>query len=590
MKHTNYFNDFLRDHINLDDTRLKRLENSVQAVTNFLKNNLEGYTKYSLQGSYAHKTIIKPVQENDEFDADIQIYIKDVSFNPGNTGDKYIDYVDQIYSTLKEDGNYKGKLQKKTKCVTINYAGDFHLDVVPCIEHDSNVYICNSQNSQKSCYEKTDGEGYKSWLLKKNRDSGSNNLRKVIRILKFLRDHKSNFSVKSILLTSLLGEKCIQDGYESTEQFEDLPHALYALSERLDSYLQCNHNMPTVHNPVLPEEDFNKHWDQIKYSNFREKFNIYFKRIEKAINEKNFNKSIILWRELFGDSFGKLQSKKTTAAGIGGLLSVAATKPYARTEKPQQRLVEGQAASPLQLQDLMKDENLESQIEKIQSYFPGLYYDAETNSIKGELSFTACYYDSEKKKRKKGSSPKYKIRFCKTSEDGCIVDCYKIEIQLGQNKWTVREVDDRIKNLAKKQDKTLADLHLYENETCCLGLFLHRSEETISEFICLKVFPYFVWQAYYEKYNKIPPCGELGHDQKGEADLLEYSNNLSVNNICLCGSNHKIKKCCGIEKNKEFKASLAQALLINNAKRKMRLQHLHEAEPPTKTTSVIDLI
>lgn len=42
---------------------------------------------------------------------------------------------------------------------------------------------------------------------KKNKIVGGNKLKKTTRLLKYLRDHKSNYTVASILLTTLLGNR-----------------------------------------------------------------------------------------------------------------------------------------------------------------------------------------------------------------------------------------------------------------------------------------------------------------------------------------------------------------------------------------------
>ena len=44
------------------------------------------------------------------------------------------DYIHAIYRALKQNQNYADKLRLKTRCVTIDYAGDFHLDVVPRVD------------------------------------------------------------------------------------------------------------------------------------------------------------------------------------------------------------------------------------------------------------------------------------------------------------------------------------------------------------------------------------------------------------------------------------------------------------------------
>ena len=37
----------------------------------------------------------------------------------------------EVHGALKQNENYADKLRLKTRCVTVDYAGDFHLDVVP---------------------------------------------------------------------------------------------------------------------------------------------------------------------------------------------------------------------------------------------------------------------------------------------------------------------------------------------------------------------------------------------------------------------------------------------------------------------------
>ena len=315
MKHERYFQDFLNKTVNLNDSRIDNLNGHVEAITNFLKGKLVGYKKYSQQGSYAHQTIIKPVRGNDEFDADVLIFIKDADFSPSSFK---VDYVNRVYDTFKDNGTYKDKIKKNTRCVTIDYAGDFHLDIVPCIEYEDVCYICNGSDKR---YEKTDGDGYKGWVANKNKIIEGNNFRKTIRLLKFLRDHKDNFSVKSILLTTIVGNRV----NENDTAFSDLPTTLKILSSRVNKFLQQNEKMPIVENPVLSEEDFNRHWDEKKYANFRDKFDSYNKRIDIAFDEKNHNKSVEAWRKLFGDDFGEMKNDDKKSA----LGAVAATKPYA---------------------------------------------------------------------------------------------------------------------------------------------------------------------------------------------------------------------------------------------------------------------
>ena len=204
---------------------------------------------------------------------------KTMNYDP----DEYsTDYVKKVYDVFQNNGVYKDKSKPNSRCVTIDYVGDFHIDVVPCIEYGNSQYICNRTKKE---YERTDGDGYKKWLADKNRVVGGNFLKKSIRIFKFLRDHKDNFSIKSILLTTLIGNQVsVLD--TNSKDFCDLPTTLKTLSNRMNDFLQKHPTMPIIKNPVLSEEDFNRKWDQSKYANFRDKFNTYNKKINCAFDEK----------------------------------------------------------------------------------------------------------------------------------------------------------------------------------------------------------------------------------------------------------------------------------------------------------------
>ena len=69
-------------HVNLHQSRLDKLNQKVEKNTNFLKDKLDGYRKYSTQGSFTHSTIIKS--------ADILVSIKDDNFNPHRYDADYV--------------------------------------------------------------------------------------------------------------------------------------------------------------------------------------------------------------------------------------------------------------------------------------------------------------------------------------------------------------------------------------------------------------------------------------------------------------------------------------------------------------------
>ena len=307
MKHIPAFKKFLENVVNLNQTRIDRLNDHVDAVEAFLEENLDSFIKIEPQGSYATKTIIKPVNENQEYDADIQVFIE-------HQFDKEPkDYIEELYDLFSCSGTYKDKCSRSTRCVTLDYAGDFHLDCVPCIPNpDGTECVCNKKTNE---FEPTDGTGYRDWFIQKN-SSTNGHLRKVTKLLKFLRDHKRTFTAKSILLTTLIGMHVY--GPEDAVNFGDVPESLRTITNRMNEFLQENPTMPTICNPAMPSEEFNRHWDQDKYDNFRERFDSYNEKINEAFEENDHNKSIDKWREIFGDDFGEYKDDTKSAAVVIG--------------------------------------------------------------------------------------------------------------------------------------------------------------------------------------------------------------------------------------------------------------------------------
>ena len=335
-KNNQEFKDFLRDEVNLNQSRLDVLHNRVRAVNSYLKDNLTGYQKMERQGSFALGTLIKPVDDDDEYDADIQIVMNPIP----NWQAK--DYINEVYRTLKENQNYAGKLRLKTRCVTVDYAGDFHLDVVPRVTFAGRHYVCNRIDNK---FEETDGIGYRDWFNERNRITGGN-LKRVVRLLKYLRDHKNDYTAKSILLTTLAGNT-IKLTDEGTEDVGTIADTLVTVLTRMDSYLQQHPYMPEIRNPVLPTENFNRHWDQNRYSNFRTRVNSHARTARKALEESSSEEAIKSWQELFGEDFGKgtkdsggsgKQSTEQPSSKAASYVAPAAGIPVARRPQEARRM------------------------------------------------------------------------------------------------------------------------------------------------------------------------------------------------------------------------------------------------------------
>lgn len=180
MKHVAFFSEFLAEEVNLNQTRINVLNDRTASVKRFLKANLSSYQRLEKQGSYGLGTIIKPVRQGQEYDADILLYMEYEETKEAR------DYIQELRACLKSSHVYVDKVQRKTRCVRLNYAGDFHLDIVPCINRENEQCICNYTDN---VFEITDGIGYRDWFNDQNAITAGN-LKRVTRLLKYLRDHK----------------------------------------------------------------------------------------------------------------------------------------------------------------------------------------------------------------------------------------------------------------------------------------------------------------------------------------------------------------------------------------------------------------
>lgn len=296
MQLVSYFNQFMKDRVNLNQSRIDILDQKTTTTASFLQNTelfQDKYIDLYSQGSYRHKTIIKPPKSNKEFDADLLLELEmvlDWEENPS-------EYIHKLYQVFNDSDRYKDMVIKNTRCVTLNYVGDFHIDIVPIVKRNDNYYIINKSNNS---FEKTNPIEYTSWLMEKNRYSRYQ-LKKVIRLFKYMRDIKQTFTIKSILLNTMLAERV--NFYDLDSDYKNLPTAFKTIINRLNDYLQANYYMPHIYNPTMPEEDFMRNWTQDQYLNFRNRIESLTEKTNEAYNETDPKKSIKKWKKVFGEKF-----------------------------------------------------------------------------------------------------------------------------------------------------------------------------------------------------------------------------------------------------------------------------------------------
>lgn len=89
MKLVSLFDDFLKETVNLNKTRIDLLEASIPALKSFVRESdwKPKVRTFLEQGSWAHQTIIRPV-DSGEFDADLLVMVDPVD---GWTSAEYVE-------------------------------------------------------------------------------------------------------------------------------------------------------------------------------------------------------------------------------------------------------------------------------------------------------------------------------------------------------------------------------------------------------------------------------------------------------------------------------------------------------------------
>jgi hypothetical protein len=102
--------------------------------------------------------------------------------------------------------------------ITTSVSGDCHVDLVPYVHAFGWFERHEIANRAENRFEEVNPRGLTDWMRRQDRLAGGN-LRKTIRLLKYLRDYKETFAVPSVILTVIVGGRVswwrsqLLDGY-----------------------------------------------------------------------------------------------------------------------------------------------------------------------------------------------------------------------------------------------------------------------------------------------------------------------------------------------------------------------------------------
>lgn len=289
MKLATEFDRFLEDTVNLSPGRLATLQSRVATIEGILQNSDNPdlvVVGAQPQGSLAQRTIINPADAKRGFDADLLVEFEERGLGPK-------ELLKAVKDVLKGSVAHSHMVRARTRCVMLEYAGEFHLDVVPCVKQGPIPYIANRITDG---WEPTDPVGFTAWMQEHDERAGGF-LVPVIRLCKFLRDVKGRPRIKSVILSVLLAE--MVDRRPLTD-FADMPTTLVLLLEELASWSAAFSAAPLLREPTCEAE---LRLDDTDWPAFTRQIESLARRSREALDEADEDRSVALWRELFGARF-----------------------------------------------------------------------------------------------------------------------------------------------------------------------------------------------------------------------------------------------------------------------------------------------
>lgn len=322
------FNEFLRDHVNLNQGRVDTLQKRVSSLDVYMadKSSLADILDGDVipQGSFAHKTIIKPYSGID-FDADVLLPIKEqTDWAPKK-------YTLELKKALDASTNYAGNTVLGKRCVTIDYANDFHIDVVPFITcADGLTYITHRIDNY---FVKQDPVAFTDWI-KSNARTTNGHLVRVIRLVKYLRD-RSSIELPSVVLTALLTERV--RSFASINDYPNVATTLTSLLEDLNDYIGWMSSPPFINDRI--GGNLADRVTQTGFNNLQSQVKTWAGKARNALDAPS-GESVEAWRNLFGSSFGSSNASSAARETIFAAPVASHIKTYENTVAPGEQTLE----------------------------------------------------------------------------------------------------------------------------------------------------------------------------------------------------------------------------------------------------------
>ena len=246
------------------------------------------------QGSMLLGTTVRPYNDRHEYDLDLvcQLYY---------CGHKLpLVVYEWVHDRMADNQTYREILERLKRCLRLNYAGAFHLDILPACPNGGDGAIL-VPDRKLECWKHSNPQGFADWFFKRCvlRDAiAERELKASVeplpsavpseykyplqRIVQLMKRHRDIFFfggrdiARSVILTTLAGE--VYKGQRS------LSLALESVLDGIHAAVEACPTAPRILNPVHSDENFADSWDQERYDKFRAYIRNFRGTLKAALN------------------------------------------------------------------------------------------------------------------------------------------------------------------------------------------------------------------------------------------------------------------------------------------------------------------
>ena len=348
MKQTNYSESILLgicEKLQLSPSLYKQATERYETIAHTIQSDpvfKEIELKMYPQGSFRLKTTVKPLSE-EEYDIDFVVEL------PTNATMSPRQLYDHIVRILRHDGTHNDMVELKKRCVRVNYAHDFHMDIMPGrsvnpVTHE----IIVPDRELAAWYHHSNPIGFAEWFEQQAKTqiidershfgkfscevekvteqevaSRLEPLRRAVQLVKRYRDiycEKYNTEpVRSIVICTLMGQ--------ITSYAGDTLQVLDRFCTYVTALIRANGDQPfEVRNPVVNEKLTEKWEEGNNYRDFVDMMKALTADVT-LLKQKTLNSEINpILKKMFGEVVTDYAitkfAKATTAARVNGTLSM----------------------------------------------------------------------------------------------------------------------------------------------------------------------------------------------------------------------------------------------------------------------------